>query len=209
MLPFAWSDDPIRSDALRARVERLGDDFPDGYTTEVNLNYGRWIRSVGRRFQQGILLVFDYGFSRDDLYHADRTEGTLQTYLGHTSGVDPLAHAGRCDITSHVDFTELAERALEEGFDVLGFLDQNHFLMGIGEPWLMELERAGIGGAEADAVTSERSSLLRQFQTLTHPGIMGRDFKVLVLGKLVPAKIAKTLSCLRYARPPMPQLGIV
>ncbi len=80
---------------------------------------------------------------------------------------DPLADPGEQDITAHVDFTSVAERAQARGLEMMGFADQHHFMVGVG--------RAVMEGA------SERDR--RAFQTLMHPGLMGAAFKYLCVGR--------------------------
>ncbi len=159
------------------RLSRLGTDFPDGYTTEINLRAESWLAEAHAALDAGLLLVIDYGYEAEAYYAPSRTDGTLRTYLDHRAGSDPLAHApGTCDITAHVDFTALRVAAERVGFRAGELEDQHHYLIKLAAPWLMELEADPAKFAAA-------SPLLRQFQTLTHPGIMGRSFRVLPLWK--------------------------
>lgn len=116
-----------------------------------------------------LVITIDYGFSRTDLYHPDRVGGTLQAYRQHTVVDDPLVDPGSCDLTAHVDFSTLATSFQAHGYLPTLFAAQSSYLTHLARPLLESLETSG----NADI------SLIRQFQTLTHPGILGRSFQVL------------------------------
>lgn len=157
----------------------LGSDFPEGYTTEINLEMRSWMAETANLFSdRGSFWIFDYGHSGEDYYARSRTDGTLRCYGEHRASDDPLAHEpGTVDITSHVDFSALAELAEANGLTVAAPLqDQHDFLTRAAVPWLQQIEADG--SAATDPATR---AAVRQFATLTHPGMMGRAFKVLQL----------------------------
>jgi len=82
--------------------------------------------------------------------------------------------------------------AQEVGFEILGYSDQHHFLVGIAEPWLRSL---GDFSEKSDAAKSD----LRALQSLLNPGSMGIQFKAIALGKGFPT--VTPLSCFKYQRP--------
>ncbi len=168
----AFVDGPLSSDALRERLDFLAPPEIEGYTTEVCLDALAWVDEVAANLTRGYALVVDYGWPRALYYSSERTQGTLAAYRAHRRVDDLLADPGEQDLTAHVEFTSLAERAGERGLATLGFTDQHHFMVGIGRH---AMERA-------DA--AER----RAFQTLMHPGLMGTAFKYLCLGRGVPTK---------------------
>ncbi len=133
-----------------------------------------------------LLILIDYGHTAEELYSQSHGAGTLTTFHRHligTLGDDPrqpdgpawLAHPGERDITAHVDLTSVRAAAEAEGLEVLGLLDQSHFLLGLGA-----LDDPGIGAASADAL-KQRLAL----KTLLVPGGLGSTHKVLLLGKQV------------------------
>ena len=66
----------------------------------------------------------------------------------------------------------LITEAESHGLRVLDYDHQGRFLTRLAAPWLATLE-----GHRLDAAT------LRQFQSLTHPAIMGRSFRCLWIEK--------------------------
>ena len=84
---------------------------------------------------------------------------------------------GEQDLTAHVNFTALTDRAIELGLDVLGLTTQDRFL--IANDALAAFDETDETRWRDPARVRER---LRVMQ-LIHPEGMGRIFKVLVLSK--------------------------
>lgn len=143
---------------------------PAGYRSEVRPDFARFLAPYARLLAPGRMLWIDYGFERDDYYAPERDQGTLRTFSRHRAGDDPLADPGERDITAHVDFTALHEAVDALGGRVVRFENQARFLTAAARPWLLSLE----GRSDPDT-----RKLLRNFQTLTHPGQLGSRFHVL------------------------------
>ncbi|MDD4882780.1 MAG: class I SAM-dependent methyltransferase [Gallionellaceae bacterium] len=170
---FVWQDRPMPPGPLLDAANRLpapGDD----YLSEVCLAAPALIHSLAERLQRGMLLFLDYGFPRAEYYHPDRREGTLMCHYRHRSFDDPFYLPGLVDITSHVDFTLIADAALEAGLDVLGYTSQAHFLLNCGL-----LERLG----ELEPGSTVYLKETARVQKLIQPTEMGELFKVIALGK--------------------------
>jgi SAM-dependent MidA family methyltransferase len=149
------------------------------YRTEVNLEAGRWIWTVSAKLERGFVLVIDYGFPRYEYYKPERTEGTLSCYSRHRRSYNPLERPGEIDITAHVDFTSLAEAALNASCAVAGYTDQHHFMVGAAESRLLAFEKE----VKAETATPARAAFLNPYRALMHPGTMGMAFKFLLLTK--------------------------
>lgn len=145
-------------------------DPPDGYETELNPSAAAWVGEVALHLERGAVLTIDYGFSRSDFYADHRRTGTLRAFHDHRRYDDPLSFApGSCDITSHVEFTGLAEAAQASGLTLGGFADQHHFLIALFKELLAQT------GDEGCLTPAER----RGFATLMHPEMMGSQFKAI------------------------------
>lgn len=171
----AWVTGPLRSEWSEF-TESLGTEFPEGYVTEICPAVDAWMKDAARLFDRGLWWIIDYGHERADYYLPQRSTGTLRCYRGHRAGEDPFAHPGDQDITAHVDFTRVEVAAGREGLTRRLFTDQHHFLIEAARTWLLSLE-----GNTPDPATAKR---LRQFQNLTHPAMMGQQFKVMELAHL-------------------------
>ena len=166
---FAWVLRDIRDPLLLTALAPLGGNFPDGYRTEVRTCFQSFLAPLARGLTSGLMLWADYGFARPDYYHPDRTSGTLRTFHQHRAGEDPLENPGAADLTAHVDFTAVAEAALALGGRPTGFRNQGAWLTASAREWLLAQEG------------NPQPSLLRQFQTLTHPAHLGTRFHILEL----------------------------
>src|SRR2546421_2520583 len=136
---------------------------------------------------RGFVLTVDYGYPRLEFYATERTAGTLQSFAKHRRASSPLDEVGRVDITAHVDWTSVAERAEQSGLELLGFTDQYHFMTGLL------------------AKHSPQENERRALQTLLHPEFLGTRFQYLCVGRDVgPAE----LSGFRFAREPRQALSL-
>ena len=127
---LAWQEKPALSSALKGFVAEI--DLMDGYTTEVCLAASGLVASLAGILQSGMLLMIDYGFSRDEYYHPQRNQGTLMCHYRHRAHGDPLVYLGLQDITAHVDFTRVAEAGVANGLELIGFVTQAQFLINAG-----------------------------------------------------------------------------
>ncbi len=136
------------------------------YSSEINFAIKPWIKSLSHSLKSGVILLFDYGFPRHEFYHPDRHEGTLMCHYQHQSNTDPFYLPGLQDITAHVDFTFVAESALEANLEVRGYTSQAAFLL---ESGILDF-----------ACHHEDNNAIKM---LTLPGQMGELFKVMALSK--------------------------
>lgn len=173
-----WSEVRARGELarrVRAIERELESRFPDGYTSEINLRVGPWLKSLARTLTRGLMLFIDYGLPRRQYYRPERAAGTLLCHFRHRYHDDPFAAVGLQDIGAWVDFTAVAEAASGAQLEVAGFTTQAHFLMSLGiDRMLMQADQQQL---------VDRVSLARQAMLLTLPGEMGERFKVLGLSR--------------------------
>lgn len=170
--PFRWSPRPAPADV----ASLVGTRMPPlpGYRSEINPQAEAWVRDLGRWLRRGAALLIDYGFPQAEYYHPQRLQGTLMCHFRHHAHDQPLILAGLQDITAHVDFTAMADAALEGGLDVLGYTSQARFLMNAG---LTDLIRS----PGEDPVLRARQ--MAAVNTLLSEAEMGELFKVLAVGR--------------------------
>ena len=82
--------------------------------------------------RRGYIILIDYGYTRREYYHPERSQGTLICHFRHRAYADPYLLPGLQDITANVDFTALAEAGLRNGFDLAGYTTQAYFLIDNG-----------------------------------------------------------------------------
>ena len=120
--------------------------------------------------------LIDYGLSADEVFDPVRKTGTMRGYVRHRMSDSLLADPGIIDLTAHVNFERVRVTAQSAGFKVISFTDQHRLLVNAAKPWLLEIEAAGLPDAQT-------VKLLHQFQSLSHPTMMGAVFKVLEMSK--------------------------
>lgn len=157
---------------LETEVKHLPQDLETGHTLEVNLAMHEWIRTLAQAAFQGTVFIADYGLDADEFFADSRASGTIRRYKQHQMDGHVLADLGSCDLTTHINFTRLIDEAERCGLVQRDYDLQGRLLGRMATRWLQSLE-----GRPPDAAT------MRQFNSLTHPALMGRSFRCLVLEK--------------------------
>jgi SAM-dependent MidA family methyltransferase len=170
---FVWQDRLPENTSLLDIANNFA--VPNDYLSEISLATRGLITSLCERMEIGALLLIDYGFGASEYYHPQRSQGTLMCHYRHQAHDDPFFLPGLQDITAHVDFTAIAETAIDQGATFLGYTSQAHFLLNSGV--LNYLKEASPDNIYAYAPLSA------QLQKLTSPAEMGELFKVIALGK--------------------------
>lgn len=156
--------------------------FPaDGYRSEIQFVARAFIKSLGGTLARGAALFIDYGFPRHEYYHLERARGTLMCHYRHRAHDDPFFLPGLEDITTHLDFSAIAQAGREGGLDLLGYISQAQFLV-----------NCGITGILAETPASDAAAyapLASQAQKLLSPAEMGELIKVIAFGKGVSAPL--------------------
>jgi SAM-dependent MidA family methyltransferase len=161
------------SGPLRTAAEALK--LPENYETEIGLAMRAFVKTVAERVSRGALLFIDYGFPAAEYYHPQRSAGTLMCHYRHHAHGDPLLLPGLQDISAHVDFTAVADAALEASHTVLGYTSQAQFLVNCGITHVLAETPREDARAYAPAASAA--------QKLLSPAEMGELFKVMALGR--------------------------
>jgi SAM-dependent MidA family methyltransferase len=186
---FEWRWIPLLSgalfDAAKTRVPPI-----HGYTTEINLEAEALAATVVARLDSetpSAICFFDYGFPRREFYMPSRAKGTLMCHYRHRAHADPLVLPGLQDVTSHIDFTAIAEACVDanDATSVICYSTQAKFLLANG--LLQSLD------AQQFTTHSQRIAATGAVQKLVSPTEMGELFKVLVMGN---ARAVEALSAL-------------
>ncbi|TAK77024.1 MAG: SAM-dependent methyltransferase [Gammaproteobacteria bacterium] len=175
---FQWKISVPTSAELREEIVKLCDLYglETGYESEINLNLSPFIQAIAAALKAGAIFFIDYGYGQREYYHPQRRQGTLTCFYQHRHHANPLISVGLQDITAHVDFTRVAESAVQYGCDVLGYTTQAAFLLACG---LMELAAE----AEKNLSAADEFALHQAIKLLTLPTEMGERIKVMALGK--------------------------
>jgi SAM-dependent MidA family methyltransferase len=161
--------------AVESIESSLGQPLPNGYASEVCVAAPQWTADVCRTLRDGAAFLFDYGTSRREYYAAERSGGWLRCHFRHHAHDDPLILQGIQDLTSWVDFTTIAEAAVDNGLDIAGYVTQAQFLIGGGlDQYLADF---------AELSTDAQLKLSAEIKLLTLPAEMGENFKCLGISR--------------------------
>ena len=172
----------------------LSGNFSEGYVTELHPQANAWIRQIAKHLDAGLFLTFDYGFPESEYYHPQRIEGTLMAHHRHHAIQNPFYLPGLCDLTTHVEWAQIARSALAENVDDVYLTNQAAFLLdaGIGD---IALEIGDPSNPETFLLISN------SLQKLLSEAEMGELFKAFAFSKkldvLLPGYVLEDLRGLR------------
>ena len=180
--------DKALAEEVRLIEKALNRDFEQNYTSEIRLNIGQWLKGISSMLKSGALLFIDYGYSRQEYYAEDRKNGSMICHYRNTAHENPFLNLGVQDISASVEFTLLAEKALEEQLEVGLFTSQSDFL--INGNILGELDKI-----EDDTL---RMELTQEIKQLLMPSQMGQTFKCMMLYKNISLDSFEGIRDLRH-----------
>jgi SAM-dependent MidA family methyltransferase len=157
---FAWELKKPSAE-MENKISPLFTELPFEYESEIRMGMNEWIANLANSLEKAVIFFVDYGYRREEFYHADRGCGTMKCFYQHQSHDDPFLNVGLQDMTAHVDFTDVAECAVRAGLTLNGMTTQANFLM---ENGILEMG------------TPEQSFAMKQ---LLLPGQMGEIVKVI------------------------------
>ena len=182
---FLFIERPLRQGAAASRLPRDEEAF-----NQTTLD---WIDDLAANLKRGHVITIDYGHS------AAEFQGAVQVRARHRNLGSPFEQIGHADLSMHVDWPSIVERAQANGLRVAGFTDQHHFLTGI----ISELAAGDCG----QSALPDSPKAKRELQTLLHPEMLGRAFQVLALSKNVDPAAPK-LAGFKFAHEPGSLLGV-
>jgi len=165
--------DEILSNTVDSIAKEIGMTFQDGYTSEIRINFGSWFRTIESMLSSGSIFFVDYGYARQEYYDEERTNGSMICHYRNVAHEDPLSNLGIQDISASVDFSQLADVALQRNIEVGFFTSQSDFLI--------NAEILGVIESVIDEGLKMR--LTQEVKQLLLPNQMGEVFKCMLLNK--------------------------
>jgi SAM-dependent MidA family methyltransferase len=156
-------------------AERYGVAAEEGTEAELTPSISTELDLMIDQLERGVLILVDYGYTAERLYAPERARGTLLAYHDNRTNEDFLKRVGEQDLTAHVNFSALMDRARERAVDVLGLTTQDRFLISNG---ILDYFEQSEEKAWQDP---QRTKQRLQAMQLIHPSGMGRIFKVLLM----------------------------
>ena len=149
-------------------------DLGESYTIEYSPAVSALVSSLAQTLSQGAVLLIDYGFDAKTYYHPQRNQGTLMCHYRHYAHSQPFFYPGLQDITSHVNFSQVAEAGVQHGLNLVGYLPQSNFLINCGMLDCLQVIPTN---------SKEYLRSVSQVQKLVSPAEMGELFKVIAFEK--------------------------
>lgn len=171
---FCWIDAEPPEGAWEEYANRLsrrmGGENP--WWLELPVRLESVLRQMDGALARGALVVIDYGYTEREAVRFPR--GTLMSYRRHRAHEDVLRDPGMQDITAHVPFTFLEERAAALGWRTGGLENFSSWLLRAGERDMF---------ASALRAESEEEAVRLRLQLKTLLFGMGETFRCLRLEK--------------------------
>lgn len=162
-----WLEQEIESEVLKQAVMSLPAGSEEGFVMEVSLNLIKHIKSIQSSGLKGEVLWMDYGMEHEERFEMSRHEGTLRMYHQHRL-LEVDVNAQKCDITYHVDWTQVIQESESQGWKMKIFKPQGRYLSEFAVEWYQYF---------VESLTPlKKAEKQRQFQLLTHPVHMGKAF---------------------------------
>ncbi len=159
----------------------LGSRLASGYLSEFCPVIAPWWQSLAHSIDTAAVLVCDYGCERSRYYSPLRSAGSLRCFFRHQVHDNPLIYQGVQDITADVDFTALAEAAVDTGFALEGYTTMTQFMVTLGAVERHQQTVKSLDEKESIAATGKLKQVLL-------PEEMGERFMVAGFSKnITPA----------------------
>jgi len=147
--------------------------LPENYQSEFNPHLEQWQQNIAGMMASGFVFCVDYGYSQQEYYRPNREQGTLMGHQAHQVIDDVLKEPGGCDITAHIDFTDLALSGLKYNLLPTAFMAQGAWLAQSPTVQAAIMALAEKGSVEAMQALAHAKRMLLPFG-------MGETFKILI-----------------------------
>lgn len=168
---------PVQNQAILAYLEQYGFNLVEGQRMEIPLDALNWVAEVNDFLDEGLWLTIDYGYTNEQLMHPAHRRGSLLCYYQHQRDDNPYLKPGQKDITYHIHFDVLRDRAVELGWTDLGFYNQADFLLRAGIIKMLDDHQ------ESDPFARGIPQKNRAIRQLISPESISGSFHVLALAK--------------------------
>jgi SAM-dependent MidA family methyltransferase len=179
-----WSEREANSEYEDYFGER-GVELAEGQFADISLDWGPYYREMSESVEHGMIVTFDYGFRREQLFHPRfRRFGTAAAYSRQRVTRDLLSDPGTHDITAHINFSDLIRAGELAGMKTLFFDRQAKFLLALGaaeHELLAPVEE--VASLEAAVDLRQRREDARR---LVLPDGIGEDIRALVQSRGIP-----------------------
>ncbi|MBO9129643.1 SAM-dependent methyltransferase [Bacillus sp. 165] len=123
---------PLQNQQIYTYLDKHNLFLHNGQRFEVPLFMGQYIKKLGERMKQGLLVTVDYGYTNREWMLPFHQQGSLRGYYKHSLVTNPLDYPGEMDITTHIHWDELLLEGIKNGFELIWHSKQHEFLLAAG-----------------------------------------------------------------------------
>jgi SAM-dependent MidA family methyltransferase len=178
---------PLENEHIREYLEDYNIQLTNHQRMEIPLAMIEKLEEIHSFFRKGIMVTIDYGYTFQELRHPRLQQGSLRGYFQHQLISNPLQHAGRMDLTTHIHFDSFIEKGKQYGAGVAVFTRQHEFLLSAG---ILDLLKENINPNPF----SEGSKQNRAIRNLMMDDGMSNSFHVIIQEKGVKLEKEKLFS---------------
>ena len=117
---FEWRWQPLLDGPLLTAAKHRA----DRYYQAKSISAEALVVTLASQLGDGALCFIDYGFPRREYYLAERRSGNAGMHYQQRVHFDPRSSLDYRDVTAHVDFTAMAEAAVDSGAGVICYATQ-------------------------------------------------------------------------------------
>ena len=150
----------------------------DKFIFEINPLMQNFLDNIAKSLFKGYILLIDYGYSESGLLSNNKSNGTLRGFLKNNLIYDIIQLPGVIDITSSVNFTNVANQFEINKMDFIGYCSQSNFLINNN---ILEI----INKRKQNITSNEYLNLTTKINYLLGLEEMGEIFKVIEYSKNV------------------------
>lgn len=171
---FVYNDCQL-SDATNAICKNLAFDYHD-YLTEVHSINQIFIQTIAKTIKHGAAIFIDYGAGQQEYYHPQKARGSLRGFFRQQVLDSVLVYPGLIDITASVNFSLIANSAIDAGLELIGYTTQGNFLINCGLTELMTQLHNELSNEQYLKISNQVNKLIANNE-------MGDLFKVIGFSK--------------------------
>lgn len=166
---FVYDTYELNDDAQKYVLD-LHLDYHD-YLTEIHLQNQAFINSISNMLTRGATIFIDYGVGEKEYYHSQKVRGSLRGFFRQHVINDVLLYPGLIDITTSVNWTNIALSGVNAGLELIGYTGQGSFLINCGLTNTLSKIKASLSESQYIQISNQVNKLIAQNE-------MGDSFKV-------------------------------
>lgn len=171
---FVYQDCQL-SDTTNAICKNLAFNYHD-YLTEVHSINQIFMQTIAKTLNHGAAIFIDYGAGQQEYYHPQKARGSLRGFFRQQVLDSVLVYPGLIDITASVNFSLIANSAIDTGLELIGYTTQGNFLINCGLTELMTQLHSELSNEQYLKISNQVNKLIANNE-------MGDLFKVIGFSK--------------------------